>query len=77
MKNESLILTIVLIILAIFLLGGIFPGMMGYGRYGGMMPFYYPIYSSMWIFGWLFMILIIIALALFIFWLTKQFQDKK
>jgi len=77
MKNENIILTIVLIILAIFLLLGVFPNMMGYGGYGGMMPFYYQMYSSMWLFGWLFMILSIIALVLLIFWLIKQLQSKK
>ena len=37
----------------------------------GMMDGMYG-YGFMWIFGWLFMILVIVALALLIVWLIKQ-----
>lgn len=57
---------------------------------GGMMrmmmgnnPNYYPSYNNyygfggMWTFGWLFMILIVVALVLFLVWLLKQIQEAK
>jgi hypothetical protein len=42
-----------------------------------MMSGFYGSMFSMGIFGWLFMILIIVALTLFIVWLVKQILDKK
>ncbi len=75
MKTENLILTIVIAFLALFVISSLFSGMMGFGSYGymggimgnfgfGFMPF----------FGWLFMLLIFVALVLFIAWLVKQLQ---
>lgn len=46
-------------------------GMMG-GFYGGMIGGF-----GMGFFGWIFMILIIVALILFIVWLIKQIQEPK
>ena len=69
MKNES----IVWVILAIVALGLI--GSFGIGGYGGMMGMMYGTYGSgMMFFGWLYGILILIALVLFIVWLAKQIQ---
>lgn len=64
-NNETAL--IILIIVAIFLFSGF--GMMGLD--GGMMSGYN--YGFMW-FGWIFMLLILIALVLFIVWLIKQIQ---
>ena len=65
MKNENIILIIVLAVLALFIFSGFggYGGMMG-GNYGGGMMF----------FGWIYGILILIALVLFIVWLAKQIQ---
>jgi uncharacterized membrane protein len=50
--------------------------MMGSGNFGGMMSgFNSSGFGFMWIFGWLFMALILIALILFIFWLVSQLQE--
>jgi len=74
MKNEQIILWIVGIAVLLFLFGGF--GMMGYGGFGSWMGnmMYGYAYSGMWIFGWLFMILVAVALVLLIMWLIKQLQ---
>ena len=74
MKKQDNILTwIIIAVLAVLLFGGF--GMMGFPfGFGGMMYGYG--FSGMWIFGWLFMILILIALVLFITWLIKQLDKK-
>ena len=71
-NNEYNILIIVII--AIIILFFLFSGF-GMGGFGGMMGNYS--FSGMWIFGFLFMALILVALILFIVWLIKQLQDKK
>lgn len=74
MKTENLILTIVVAFIFLFLLSEIF-GMMGYNNYGyGMMGGMFGGFGFMPFFGWLFMILIFVALVLFIAWLVKQLQ---
>ena len=66
MKNETLIWVIVAVVVIFFLFGGFgYGGMMG-GTYG----------SGMMNFGWLYGTLILVALVLFIVWLTKQIQKK-
>ena len=70
-NNEyNILIIVIVVILALFLFSGF--GMMGFG---GMMGNYS--FSGMWIFGFLFMALILVALILFIVWLIKQLQDKK
>jgi len=76
MENNNLLIGIVIAV-AIFLVFGMFGfgGMMG-GGYGMMGNLGYG-FGGMWIFGSLFMILILVALVLFILWLIKQLQDDK
>lgn len=70
--NETLVWVITIIALVVLLLGGFG---MGFGGYGGMMGMMYGIYGSgMMFIGWLYGILILIALVLFIIWLVKQIQ---
>ena len=71
MKNESII-WIILAIVALALIASF--GFGGYGGYGGMMGGYGSYGSGMMFFGWLYGILILIALVLFIMWLAKQIQ---
>ena len=72
MKNE----TLVLVILGAVVLALLFTGV-GFGGYGGMMSMMYGGYGSgMMFFGWLYGILILVALVLFIVWLVKQIQKK-
>lgn len=77
MDNKNLILWIFGIAVLLFIFGGY--GMMGYGRtgygFGGMMGMMYGTYGSgMMFFGWIYGALILIALVLFIMWLSKQIQ---
>ena len=71
--NNNLLIGIVIAV-AIFLVFGMF-------GFGGMMPGYGMMgnlgygFGAMWIFGFLFMALILIALVLFILWLAKQLQN--
>ena len=69
MKNDNTALIVVVVVLAIFLFSGF--GMMGFGNYG-MMSGFYGGFGSMWLFGWIFMSLTLVALVLFILWLIKQ-----
>ena len=69
MKNEDALIFVIITVLAIFLFSSF--GMMG-GGYGMMGGFGF---GGMWIFGFLFMTLILVALILFIAWLVKQLQD--
>ena len=70
-QDNNFLIWIVVAVLAVFLFGGF--GMMGF-PFSGMMYGYG--FSGMWIFGWLFMVLIFVALVLFIFWMIKQLQKK-
>ena len=71
--NNNLIIGIVIAV-AVFLLLGMFGfgGIMG--GYGMMGNLNYG-FGGMWIFGFLFMTLILVALILFILWLVKQLQN--
>jgi len=74
MKDNNNLLIGILTAVAVFLVLGVsgFGGMMG--GYGMMGNWCYG-FGGMWVFGWLFMILVIIALLLFIVWLVKQLQN--
>lgn len=76
MENNKITLAIFLIIVLVLLLfpfGGMIGGF-GYG-YGGMMNMMYNYgFGGTWIFGWLFMAGLIVALVLFIVWLIQQIQ---
>jgi len=72
MKND----TLVWIILGAVVLALLFTGV-GFGGYGGMMPMMYGSYGGgMMFFGWLYGVLILVALVLLIVWLGKQIQKK-
>lgn len=72
MKSEALIWVIISLVVLFFV-----TSRLGYGGYGGMMGMMYGNYGSgMMIFGWLYGILILLALVLFIVWLVKQIQKK-
>jgi len=80
MKNENLLLWILGIVAGLFLLGGF--GMFGYGNtsygYGGMMGMMYGNYGSgMMFFGWIYGILITVALVFLIIWLWQQIQNPR
>ena len=77
MKENNNLLIGIIIAVAVFLLLGMFGfgGMMG-GSYGMMGNLGYG-FGGMWIFGFLFMTLILVALILFILWLVKQLQEDK
>ncbi len=74
MKDDNNLIIGIVIAVVVFLLLGMFSFgemMGGYGMMGGFG------FGSMWIFGFIFMALILIALVLFIMWLIKQLQDDK
>ncbi len=77
-ENNNLLIGIVIAIAVFSLLGMFgFGGMIGCGGVGSMMGNLGYGLGGMWIFGWLFMILILVALILFILWLVKQLQNPK
>jgi len=47
-----------------------------YGHHS-MMGGYWGGINGMWVFGWIFMLLIIIALVVFIVWMVKKIQQEK
>lgn len=70
--NQTLIWVIIAVIALLFFRGF---GIMGWGRYGGMMSMMYGTYGTgMMAFGWIYGILILAALVLFIVWLVRQLQ---
>lgn len=79
MKNESLLMWILGLVVLLFLFSGF--GMMGFGAtygYGGMMNMMYGVYGlGMMLFGWIYGILILFALVLLVVWLFKQVKKKK
>jgi len=76
MKDNETIIWILVAVAVIFVFSGF--GMFGVGTsygYSGMMGNYG--FSGMWVFGWLFMTLIFVALILFIIWLARQLQNPR
>ena len=77
MKNEKLIMSISIVLLILITFNGFSSFGMMNGWNGGMMNMMYNYgFGGMWLFGWLFMVLIIVALVLFILWLIRQLQTK-
>ena len=73
--NTNTVIVAVVVVLLILLLFGGFGMMSGFGNYGyGMMGNFFGGFGFMWLFGWVFMILILAALAVFIIWMIKQIQ---
>jgi len=73
MKNNEAVIGIIAAVVGLFLISIFTAPMLGYTRYGyGMMSYGF---GSMWLFGWLFMVLVIVALVLLIMWLVKQLQN--
>lgn len=80
MKNDNLIVAIGIIALIVLVFGG-FGGMMsfrganyGYG-FGGMMNMMYGSYGyGMMLFGWIYGILVLVALVFLIIWLARQLR---
>jgi uncharacterized membrane protein len=75
MKSEHVVVIVVVVLALVFLFSGF--GMMGFsGNYGGMMSGFNNFgFGFMWLFGWLFMALLLVALVLFIIWIVKQLQE--
>lgn len=72
MKKNNDLTTIVIAVIGIFLVLSLGANMIGFSGMG-MMGYGF---GTMWLFGWLFMILVIITLVLFIVWLIKEIQKK-
>lgn len=74
MKQDNSLIWVVIAVAAFLLIGSFGFGWAGYG----MMPMMYGSYGSgMMFFGWIFGVLILVALILFIMWLIKQLQPNK
>ena len=72
-EDNSLIIAIIVLLVFLVFSSGV--GMIGFGGMGGMMGMMYSSFGTgMMLFGWLFSILVFIALILFIVWLMKQIQ---
>jgi len=74
-NNEVLLIVGIVLLILIVFYGG---GMMGFGVFGsryGMMDGFYG--GSGFIFGWIFMLVVLVALVLFIIWLIKQLQNDR
>ena len=81
MKTEKIVLISIIAIIAISILGFVSqyqygtPDYYGYNMYS-MMGNFFGGFGFMWMFGFLFMILLITALVLLIIWLAKQISKK-
>ena len=77
MKNNEALMWILVAIAVIVVFSG-FGTMRFGGSYGGMMNMMYGSYGGgMMFFGWLYGILILVALVLFIIWIVKQLQSPR
>ena len=78
MKDSETIRWILIAIAVIVFFSGF--GMMRFGSYGygGMMSLMYGSYGSgMMFFGWIYGILVLVALVLFIMWLVRQLESPR
>ncbi|MGA2130052.1 MAG: hypothetical protein ABSG05_00335 [Candidatus Pacearchaeota archaeon] len=74
MRDDTLIWIIIGAVLVIAIFSGLWNGFFGYS---GMMGMMYGAYGfPMMIFGWIYGILIVVALALLVLWLAKKIQEK-
>ncbi len=71
MKQDNSLIWIVIAVAALLLAGSLGFSGMGYGMMGMMYGNYG---TGMMFFGWIFGVLILVALILFIMWLAKQIQ---
>lgn len=79
MKNENLLWIVIGIVAVLFLFSGV--SIVGYGSrgygYGGMMNMMYGGYgSNMMFFGWLYGLLVLVALVFLIIWLYQQISKQ-
>ena len=72
MKNETLTGILITVVVFLFFLFGGFG--MGFGNYGGMRMMYGNYGYGMMFFGWLYGILVFVALVFLIVWLAKQIK---
>jgi len=72
-KENNIAPSVVIALVILLAISGF--SMMGFGGIGGMMGNWNYGFGGMWIFGFLFMTLILVALVLFILWLSKQLQS--
>ncbi|MBS3092868.1 hypothetical protein J4466_05620 [Candidatus Pacearchaeota archaeon] len=70
MKDNQIITWVIVAIVVLFIASMLTSPMLSYSGYGMMGAGF----GTMWLFGWLFMILIIVALVLLIMWMIKQLQ---
>ncbi len=75
MRDDTLIWIIIGAVLAIALFSGLWNGFFGYNGMMGMMYGAYGI--PMLFFGWIFGVLIVVALALLVVWLAKKIEKEK
>ncbi len=78
MKQTKLLFMSLAVVLAMtgFALADVGDAGCGFGGMGSMMSGAYG-FGGMWLFGWVFSILVLVALVLLIAWLIKQLQKKK
>lgn len=85
MENKDIILIVGIVLLVLIIFSGV--GMMGFGSSGfgngfGCLGFGNRMMSGIYgsfglMFGWIFMIVVLVALILFIVWLIKQLNGGK
>ena len=77
MKEDNSLLIVVIVLLVLLFFSIVF-GVFGFGGMGGMMNMMYGGFGvGMMLFGWLFGVLVFVALILFIVWLIKQINQSK
>ena len=75
MKTTKLLIIVLGLVLVMTSFVAAHTGEDDYAHHSSMMGGFYG--DGMWIFGWIFMLLIVVALILFIAWLIKQIQEPR
>lgn len=76
MENKETVMWIVIALAILIFFSGF--GMMGGYGYGGMVNMMYGSYGTgATFFGWIYGILIVVALVLFIIWIARRIQAEK